>query len=180
MLDFIQEFDKEIIFAVQRMRTPLFDDIMLAISDKNNWIGVFIAIILFSLIKYRLKGLKFIIFLILLFGIVDFTSAKIIKPFFARLRPCHIYDIKMLLGCGGRYGFWSNHAANMFALFHFMVLIFRRNFLAYALYLIPLLAAFSRVYLVKHYMTDVIFGGLYGIFWASILYKFYTFGSNRR
>lgn len=179
MFNFIQEFDKTIIYAVQEMRSPLMDQLMLGISDKNNWIVVFIFILLVSIFKYRLKGLKFVIFLALLFGVVDITSAKIFKPYFERLRPCHVFDIETLVGCGGRYGFWSNHAANMFALFHFMILVFRKNILFYLLYIIPVLAAFSRIYLVKHYFTDVVAGGIYGIIWATLFYKIYSLGKKK-
>ena len=54
------------------------------------------------------------------------------KDYFLRLRPCHEESIKSLLrlvksSCGGKYGFFSAHASNTFALSIFLINLFSKE-----------------------------------------------------
>jgi undecaprenyl-diphosphatase len=96
---------------------PLFDWIMPIITNQNIW-AVPIIIIIFSLLfKGGRRGRIAVAIIIISVGLADATSAQILKPFFARLRPSHelTEGIRILMGKGGQYGFVSSHAANVFA-----------------------------------------------------------------
>ena len=95
--------------------------------------------------------------------IIDPTVYRLFKPLFARLRPCHepsLDWVRVVDGCGGRYGFPSSHAANSFGLLVIAGAFYRTS----RYYLIPIavLVCIGRVYLGVHYPTDVLAGAIYG------------------
>lgn len=173
MLNTLKQMDHAVTYFFMELHTPWLNSFMIMITEKNNLFILMLLIIIISLFKYKVRALIFFLYLILLVGITDFTTAKIFKPWFGRLRPCHSLELDMLVGCGGKFGFWSNHAANIFAIFHFTILLFKKNSFFYLAYIMPVLVSISRIYLGKHYLTDVIVGGVYGILWAWIVSNFY-------
>jgi undecaprenyl-diphosphatase len=78
--------------------------------------------------------------------------------------------------CGGRYGYFSAHAANSFALAFFFVMGFTRYFrpLPLFLFLWAAMVAYSRVYIGVHFPLDVFTGMLVGLLNASIFYGLFT------
>ena len=100
--------------------------------------------------------------------LADYSSAQILKPFFQRLRPSHelIDGIRLLVPKGGKYGFVSSHAANIFAaatVLSYFYIKYKKLF-----FTIAVLVAFSRVYVGVHYPADIFFGSLlgYGLAWV--------------
>jgi undecaprenyl-diphosphatase len=100
----------------------------------------------------------------------DATITQIIKPAIGRLRPSHALGdtINLLVSKGGKYGFVSAHAANIFAATTVLSYFYKQwkkplLFLAFSV-------ALSRVYVGVHYPGDVLFGGLfgYGMAWLVI------------
>ena len=74
--------------------------------------------------------------------------------------------IRILMGKGGKYGFVSSHAANIFAAAVVLSYFYPRS--KKLVFTIASMVAFSRVYIGVHYPGDIIFGGLlgYGLAWA--------------
>jgi len=73
-------------------------------------------------------------------------------------------QVRMLVPCGGKYGFVSSHAANSFGLAMMLFLFFRRHIRwTWLLFLWALLISYSRIYVGVHFPGDVLFGALTGI-----------------
>lgn len=117
----------------------------------------------------RKKALIFLFCATVAVGLADITSARICKPFFQRVRPCHeasglSFEVHTVNGqCGGKYGFVSSHAANLFAAAAMISLMFRTKSAKYLSFLGAALVAYSRIYLGVHYPADVFFGAVLGI-----------------
>ena len=70
------------------------------------------------------------------------------------------------MGKGGKYGFVSSHAANIFAAAVVLSYFYPSKKRVY--FFIASMVAFSRVYIGVHYPGDIIFGGIlgYGLAWS--------------
>jgi undecaprenyl-diphosphatase len=150
------------------LANPALDRFFLFIAESKLFLFALIAlaIILFWRGSLRLKTA--IILVIACVAIVDPVSHYVLKPLFGRIRPCHeLGDIRLLAGCGGRFGFPSNHAANAFAIAGVVIYFFRK----FALLLITsaVLISLSRIYLGKHYPSDVLGGAAFGVITACLV-----------
>lgn len=68
------------------------------------------------------------------------------------------------------YSFPSGHSITAFGLFFFVALVNEKRSIAVACFFIATLAAFSRIYLVQHFLLDILVGSATGIFLTGIIY----------
>ena len=103
------------------------------ISNKYTSIPIYLAIVFFIFRKYKWKGFIPFVAIIIAITVADQVSVHLFKEVFQRLRPCHqpeIADIVHIVNnkCGGKYGFLSSHATNVFVIASFTSLIFRNKY----------------------------------------------------
>ena len=171
MIDIIIKIDKKIFtFFNSSIANPVFDIFFPIITNQDIWIiPILLGIIILS-IKGGTKGRIASIVLIIGVILADYSSAQIIKPYFQRLRPSHdiLDQIRLLVPKGGRYGFVSSHAANMYVSATILGYFYSKQKRLF--FTIASLVAFSRVYVGVHYPADIVFGGLlgYGLGWITI------------
>ena len=169
MLQSLINTDKSIFsFFNSTISNPIFDVLFPIITNQDIWtIPILIGVIILS-IKGGRRGKISSAILIIAIILADYSSAQILKPFFQRLRPSHelIDGIRLLVPKGGKYGFVSSHAANIFAaatVLSYFYIKYKKLF-----FTIAVLVAFSRVYVGVHYPADIFFGSLlgYGLAWG--------------
>lgn len=159
------------------------DGIMLLLRNPATWIPLYIFMIIFSIKKTGNRAWFFILLSLVTVAITDIVSGSILKPLFARLRPCfdpemHRY-IRSIISCGGVYSFPSSHAANHFgiAAFWFWSLFQITGKKWKWLWVWASLICYAQVYVGLHFPSDVAVGALLGllvgIFMANIFAYFW-------
>ncbi len=174
-MESIIHIDQQLFLWLNGFHNSIGDLVMATVTNRFTWIPLYVIILFFI---FRAKGwrsgLYIVLILICCVGLTDYVTSSLMKPFFARLRPCHddsiAYLVHVVIGCGGQYGFVSSHAANSFALFTGLVLFFPKA----AKWKIPLLVwaiivSYSRIYVGVHYPADVLIGALTGFIIAYLI-----------
>ena len=99
-----------------KLKSPFMDWLMVKITTPESWwIPLIVLALALVAIDHRRGGMAVLIALAVV-GVGDSFSHQVIKPFFARPRPCNtLVDINLLVGCTKSFSFPSNHAVNSFA-----------------------------------------------------------------
>lgn len=147
--------------------------------EKLTWVPAYLALAGFVLFRYRSRALPFLAALAIAAGASDAVSSHLVKPAFARERPCNDPLVKasarLLVGCGKAYSFTSSHAANHFsvAVFLAFTLFAASPLIRGGLYFWAGSIAFGQVYVGVHYPLDVIAGAILGACIGNIVAKTY-------
>jgi len=174
----IIQIDTDIFLFLNGLHNSFFDFIMYWVSTTVLWIPLWLYFIYLLISEYKKQAVWLILALLVAVSLADSISVHLFKNVFERLRPCHNEEIVNLVHivkdhCGGKYGFVSSHAANMFAIAVFMGNALKPKF-KYAFVLLLLwatLISYSRIYLGVHYPADVIGGGLLGSLIAFVIWR---------
>jgi undecaprenyl-diphosphatase len=157
--------------------TSLIDSFMLFSSAKWPWAVLGAATVFFALRQLRIK--KFLLLEICLLtgitiGITDLLTFRVLKPSFARPRPCYqLTDVNLMQpSCGSDFGMPSNHAANAMGAATVVALRVRRRW-TFALFIAALFVGFSRIYLGAHFPGDVLVGFFVGTLVALGVYRLF-------
>lgn len=158
-----QEIDVAILrFFNGSLVNPVCDSFFKMIS--TNWFLLGLLTIVLAMIIWRdgKKGIAIAIVTIIGLALADSICADILKKLFSRPRPCHTFpDLRTIMGCGGKYGFPSNHASNSVVV-AFILTSFYKKLIPY-FWTLATLVCISRMYLGKHYPSDLLGGALLGI-----------------
>jgi undecaprenyl-diphosphatase len=117
--------------------------------------------------------------------ICDQISSHVFKPLFHRLRPTNHPDFRDIVDVfqygdyeyrGSGYGFISGHATNSMGFAVFTAMIFKNRFFTVSILLFALLMGYSRIYLGRHFISDVAAGAAVGAMIGYGVYKLYIYG----
>ena len=163
MIGLLENIDRKILYLINdSLSNPIFDLFFVTITNEDLWaIPVIIGIIILAF-KGGNRARIAIGLTLIATGLSDLTVVEVIKPAIARLRPSHTLGdtINILIGKGGKYGFVSAHAANIFCAT--TILSYFYDQWKRSLFFLALSVSISRVYVGVHYPGDILFGGLYG------------------
>ena len=180
MIDPLIQYDKELFLFLNNLGTENWDTFWMIITNKLSSIPLYLLLLILCIKKLGVKPTLLIIVLVALMITATDQLANIFKYGFERLRPCHDETVfsKMRLVkpyCGGKFGYFSAHAANSFTIATLFSLLFKKYFkwLPFLLIFWALLVAYSRIYIGVHFPLDVITGICVGLFFGWIFFMLY-------
>lgn len=171
----ILSLDNDILLYINHCGNALMDAPMLRLSETWTWSLLLLSVV-FVVLKDRpiREAMLILLGIFLCILLADQLSSSVIKPWVCRLRPGNdpelMFRIRCIAGRGGLYGFVSSHAANTFAVATFLSLVFRHRLTSMCLLLWAAAVSFSRIYLAKHFPSDVLAGGALGALVGGVLY----------
>jgi len=160
-------------FINQTLANGFFDAVMPVLT--NDWFLrlAYAAIIIALLVRKKGQVAWVVLFSMAVLAVTDAGSSAVLKPWFARPRPCHILDVHLLVRCGAGFSFPSSHAANLFGQALFFGLLYPRGRWYYIA--IASLVGLSRISVGVHYPADILggaaLGGLIGAVAAAIILR---------
>jgi undecaprenyl-diphosphatase len=167
----INSWDRNLFLKINTSWTnPLLDAILPWWRDANTWTPLYLFLILLVVINSKKQAFYWILAAILTLVLTDQISSGLIKPFFARLRPCSdpllMNQVRLLLpNCAGGYSFTSSHATNHFgfAAFVFVTLKPIIKKWGFLFFLWAATISFAQVYVGVHYPLDILSGAILGL-----------------
>ncbi|MGN0195494.1 MAG: phosphatase PAP2 family protein [Candidatus Cryptobacteroides sp.] len=168
MID-LEKLDQLLTLQINSFHCRLADQLWYFMSDKTVWIPLYVILVIFLFCRLGWKRALIVLCAVgLTFAACDMTSTMV-KNFVERLRPCYNADmvsggLRMLEGRGGKFGFFSAHAANALGCFVCIYIGLRADKrLKYRLFFVLGLVwavgvAVSRIFVGKHYLGDVVVG----------------------
>lgn len=180
MLEFLLELDRSLMLELNSYHSPVLDEAMYWVSHKFFWVPFYLVLVYLIIRQYGWNTLYVLVGIALVITFADRFTSGFMKPFFERPRPCHDPVIGHLIHtverCGGRYGFASSHAANVFGLATFLWLLLRPWYRYIGLlFLWAILVSYSRVYLGAHYPGDITVGAFVGFIGGLLVYWLFIF-----
>ena len=181
MKEFVENLlplERNLFFMLNGSDFAVLDSLMYNISITKIWFPLYLLVLFVVCWKTPVKqsilvALGFVLMVVL----CDQLSASVARPFFERFRPGHHPDFQAMVKLvngerGGLYGFFSSHATNCFGLATLLWLVFRHRWVTLVAFLWATAIAWSRIYLGKHFVTDVFAGMIVGMLISLALYYF--------
>ncbi|HAT4339823.1 TPA: phosphatase PAP2 family protein [Clostridium perfringens] len=176
-MNFIQNIDINILYFIQNnIQNKFLNPIMIFFTSLGNlgfiWIAISILLIISK--KYRKIGLLTLAVLI----VNTLLGEGILKYIIERPRPFATYEgLHIIIPKPSSYSMPSGHTSASFAA-AFMLAYYFKNIRVY-IYSLASLIAFSRIYLLVHYPSDVLTGALLGYLSFLIVRKSYSLIKNK-
>ncbi len=181
MTGWLEMLDRDATLAVNGFSGVFTDAVMPVLSNRTVMIPLYIILIVY--LWRRLGWKKTLLILVTVALAVGATDqfANLIKNTVQRFRPCwddYMTDngLQILERRGGRYGFFSAHAATCSAIATSVLYLLRKwgdgrreRLLAGLLVFWVAAVSISRVYVGKHFLGDILVGALAGIIIARVI-----------
>jgi undecaprenyl-diphosphatase len=186
MLETLLEYDKELFLFLNNLGRSTWDGFWLFITNKWSSIPVYFVLLILCFKQFGLKKTVALIVAVALLiastnGLADFFKYGI-----QRLRPCYDMEVSELMrlvkaSCGGKFGYFSAHAANSFSVAIFITILLRSKYAQIGIFLVvwAIFIAYSRIYIGVHFPLDVLSGVLIGSLFGWIFAKLFIFALHK-
>ena len=185
-MDTIIQMDKQLLLAINGSDSLFVDYLAKSLTTAATWIPLYVS--LFYVVVKNNDNFRRIICILACAGLCVLFAGTVddllVKPLVARLRPTHDFQIGMLVDTvdgyrGGKYGFFSAHAANTFSIAVFFSLLMRSRLVTLLLVGWSLTNCWTRLYLGVHYPLDILCGLLWGGSVGTGIYFLYRYVDRR-
>ena len=185
-MDTIIQMDKQLLLAINGSDSLFVDYLAKTLTTAATWIPLYVS--LFYVVVKNNDNFRRIICILACAGLCVLFAGTVddllVKPIVARLRPTHDFQIGMLVDTvdgyrGGKYGFFSAHAANTFSIAVFFSLLMRSRLVTLLLVGWSLTNCWTRLYLGVHYPLDILCGLLWGGSIGTGIYFLYRYVDKR-
>ncbi len=162
MFETLIDFDRELLLAVNGSDSLFLDRMVRTLTNGLTWIPLYLS--LFYMVMKNNDNFRRLLYVLLGAGlcilIAGTLNDEIVKPLVARWRPTHDPQIGTLVDIvdgyrGGKYGFFSSHAANTMSIAVYFIWMVRSRRLSIALVIWSLLNCWTRMYLGVHFPGDI-------------------------
>ena len=181
MLEFITNIDTRLTLLLNGSDSEMLDAIAVTATKTSTWIplGILLLYVLMRMKDWK-NALLVILCVAIAITLADQMASGIFKPLVARLRPSHNPELQGVIDLvgdyrGGRYGFFSSHAANTCAVAVFLSLLFRKRVFTVAICSWAMINSWTRLYLGVHYVGDIMVGLIWGAFVGWMVFRLYRF-----
>ena len=176
----IIETDRQLLAVFNGNHTAFLDQLMATLTAGPTWIPLYIAL-LYLVIKNNETMAQVAVVIgsvALCFFITEFVTEGLVKPAVARPRPLNdpiwAYEVHVVGERGpADYSFFSAHAANTFGIAMLLSLIIRNRVFTLLMFSWSLVNCYTRLYLGKHYPTDILAGICCGALAATVAWLVY-------
>ena len=185
-MDTIIQMDKQLLLVINGSDSLFVDYLAKTLTTAATWIPLYVS--LFYVVVKNNDNFRRIICILACAGLCVLFAGTVddllVKPLVARLRPTHDFQIGMLVDTvdgyrGGKYGFFSAHAANTFSIAVFFSLLMRSRLVTLLLVGWSLTNCWTRLYLGVHYPLDILCGLLWGGSVGTGIYFLYRYVDKR-
>lgn len=185
-MDTIIQMDKQLLLVINGSNSLFVDYLAKTLTTAATWIPLYVS--LFYVVVKNNDNFRRIICILACAGLCVLFAGTVddllVKPLVARLRPTHDFQIGMLVDTvdgyrGGKYGFFSAHAANTFSIAVFFSLLMRSRLVTLLLVGWSLTNCWTRLYLGVHYPLDILCGLLWGGSVGTGIYFLYRYVDRR-
>ncbi|UZO80861.1 phosphatase PAP2 family protein [Aquimarina sp. ERC-38] len=172
------QLDKDLFIYLNNLGSPAWDGFWLFMTEKFYQIPLYFILLL---IFYRFLGIKGTVMTLVLVALLIVTSDQLANLFkyviFQRPRPCRAEGVadftRFIAPRCGRFGYFSGHATNSFALAIFTILVLRKrlSFIIPLMLIWAIVVSYSRIYVGVHYPLDILTGMVVGSLLGFLAYK---------
>lgn len=172
------EWDSNLLLSINSEHAEFWDGFMWLATNEITWLAFF-AVIVYVLLKNKRKEFLLIVIALALTVLICDQVSGFFKDWVARPRPSRepglMNQLHIVNGYrGGKFGFFSSHAANTFGIAVLVSFLLRNWLVTLVMVSWALVECYTRMYLGVHYPLDILTGIVFGSITGFLVYKFHT------